>query len=224
MYCLYCGAENPDNAKVCSHCGARLNDGSAEQDHIEREPAHTQIPGGAQPVIPPHDPYDTYNTYNTNANPVVSDNKMPMKWHKFLVYFALWAGALLSISTGVQAFLGTHYGEYKDEVYRLMPNLKTVDLVYFIACICCALFTFTTAVFLLKYKSAGPKMLIAMYGLNCAVEIIYIIAASSVVSSFNSAVDLSDMRRQAITAIISAIFMMIVNKIYYGKRDYLFDK
>jgi len=53
VYCTKCGTKNPDDAKVCSQCGASLNPVREERERIRRrhEEECFGIPGGGAIVI-----------------------------------------------------------------------------------------------------------------------------------------------------------------------------
>ena len=49
---------------------------------------------------------DNFGQYNSPQNPP-SPESFKLKWHKFLIYFALWAGALANAGSAVQCISGT---------------------------------------------------------------------------------------------------------------------
>lgn len=51
------------------------------------------------------------NPVNCEANNPVNyaANQMPMKWYNFLIYFALFAGAVLNVLTGIFMLTGAQY-------------------------------------------------------------------------------------------------------------------
>ena len=62
----------------------------------------------------------------------MSENYKPlgMKWHNFLIYFALWTGGIGSFVSAAYIFCGMHYGNVKDRVYAAFPSLQFVDVAY----------------------------------------------------------------------------------------------
>ena len=61
---------------------------------------------------------DNFGQYNSPQNPPSPDS-FKLKWHKFLIYFALWAGALVNAGSAVQCISGTVYGS---ESARATPH------------------------------------------------------------------------------------------------------
>ena len=86
MNCKNCGAAMPEDTRFCPECG---------------EPVGVQLDANAQPAAgmsaqyaaQPAAPADKYQGFS-------------MKWHKFLVYFALWAGALVNLFSGYMMLAG----------------------------------------------------------------------------------------------------------------------
>ena len=65
-------------------------------------------------------------------------NDYPMKWHKFLIYFSLWFGALANVVSGLRYITGTVYGADSERVYSVFPSMKSIDLVMGVILICMA--------------------------------------------------------------------------------------
>lgn len=146
---------------------------------------------------------------------------MPMKWHKFLIYFSLWAGAVLDLLNAVRLFTGMTYtqsGLSLDYVYRAYPALKTVDVVFAIFFVGLAVFTIYTRFQLAGYKTGAPGKLISLYIVGFVVAIAYSMAIASVLKVSISDVIGSDM----LGSIIGSVVMVAANKVYYGKRAHLF--
>ena len=62
--------------------------------------------------------------------------KKPMKWHNFLIYFALWLAALVMIFNAYRFFTGKIEGSAADVryIYSLWPELKGIHTVMGILC------------------------------------------------------------------------------------------
>lgn len=143
---------------------------------------------------------------------------MPMKWHKFLIYFSLWAGAIMNVLTGIGTLTGSIYaGEGVDPemIYRVFGGLKAVDVLMGVVFIALAVLLIVARFALAGYKKNGPKLLVIAYAANIALALIYPIMVAAVTGlSFGDLFDVS--------TLISSGIMLVVNKIYYDKRAHLF--
>ena len=86
-YCPKCGAPIQDNATKCEYCGAAL----AQQPQQTAQPVYQQ-PTYQQPIY---------------QQPVVQQPQHPMGWFKFLINFALWAGAIINIFGAIPVLTGS---------------------------------------------------------------------------------------------------------------------
>ena len=147
-----------------------------------------------------------------------------MGWHKFLIYFALFASAVLNLISGIATMNGNQYGEYAQEVYELMPALKTPDMVYGIVLIAIAALAIFTRFALAGFQRNGPKLVVALYGAVIIVSVIYNIWGASIVEAAASDLGISagiDYANIGSSVAISAA-MLAANASYYKKRESLF--
>lgn len=155
-----------------------------------------------------------------NAAPVENVNPHSMKWHKFLIYFSLWAGAVLNVIAAFSRFTGSMYGSSSEAnmVYSYFSGLKAIDVLFGVVMIAIALFSIATRFALAGYKAAGPKMLMGLYIIDAAVSIVYLVVASMVTGiAFGELIDPS-----TISSLVTSAAMVFVNKAYYDKRAELF--
>ena len=148
--------------------------------------------------------------------------ELPMKWHKFLVYFSLWAGALLNAINGARMITGAQYGQHANAVYLVFAGLKPVDVGFGALLIVIAGFEVCTALSLLKFKKAGPNMLTVLYVTNAAATVLYNAIAAGIISSGGYGANLSSIYADAIGVPVISVIMLIINRIYYKKRKHLF--
>ena len=150
-----------------------------------------------------------------------SDNyiEMPMKWHKFLIYFSLWMGALGCLVTAFQLMTGAHYGSgMADMVYSYFKALKTVDVIFGLLYIAIGIFMIYTHFQLSNLKIGAPRKLTLVYILQLAGSIGYILLAASIINvSLAEVVD-----SQMIASLLTSVVMIFVNRVYYGKRSHMF--
>ena len=60
---------------------------------------------------------DNFGQYSPRPTPP-SSNEYQLKWHKFLIYFALWFSALGYLGSAISCFNGTQYGDNSEQNYN----------------------------------------------------------------------------------------------------------
>ena len=191
--CTNCNKEYDDSTAFCPGCGGVLT-----------------------PIASPG--MNNQNSYQ-QPNYQQADAQLPMKWWKFLVYFALFASAVVSILNGIAYMTGSQYGGYGSLVYEFYgSSLKVLDVIYGLICICIAIWAILTRQSLYGFKQNGPKMLLILYVLNPVVTILYIVLATVV-----TGISTGDLvNASASVSVVVPIIMVIVNKIYFDKRASMF--
>ena len=146
--------------------------------------------------------------------------KLKMGWFKFLIYFGLWAGAVLNLFNAIQLFTGSHYGDKAtiELVYLVFPDLKGLDVGIGFAMVALVALGLITRFRLAGYHKNAPLLLATTYAANAIISIIYVFGAGSIVS-FDI---IADALRSTVTSVITSIVMIIINFIYFGKRKHLF--
>ena len=155
------------------------------------------------------------STYNTETD-------MPMKWHKFLIYFSLWLSALGAVASGAQLLTGSQYGtgDVIAQVYEMYGGLKTIDMLFGILYIALAAFFIYTRFQLAGFKEGAPRKLMIAYILSFVLYVGYALAASSAVGiPFREL-----MTSQVASSIAGSVVMIIANNVYYKKRQHLFGE
>ena len=215
MFCPNCGTSLPDGTKFCPNCGANL--AQPEQPTPVAQPVQPMQGAGYQQ--PYQQPYQQYpNQYQPNDK----FGGMPMKWHKFLVYFALWANAVYYVVMGFISLTGTQYGSKADAQMVVFRDLKSADTIYGILLIIAAVIAVLTAINLLKMKAKGPALLTVLYVFAAAAGVLYVFLVVASINKVTSGVDTSEITRNAISSVVGAVVGVIINKTYYGKRKHLF--
>ena len=192
MFCTKCGKEI-SGQRFCPNCGA------------ENRNLNEQSP--------------SFNTSSNTFDVSVVQTELPMKWYKFLIYFALIAGAIVNFATGITMVTGSVYevqsGVSADTVYSMYDGLKTIDVIYGLLLFGVAVLGFMTRSKLAKYKADGPKFVYMVYGISAVVVLLYNILVSAVTG-------LSVMNVSVITSFIVQLVMLWANMKYFGKRSHLF--
>ena len=141
-----------------------------------------------------------------------------MKWHKFLIYFALWASAVVNLSSALQYLTGAIYGTDAAYVYAYYDGLSMLDKGMGIFLLGMAIFAIVTRFALAGFKAGAPKKLLAIYALNIVSGFAYILLASMVTGfSVGELLDTS-----VITSAITSVIILFYNKSYYEARKEMF--
>lgn len=209
-FCVNCGAMIEETVKFCPNCGTPV--------------AQPQQQGTAyqQPQQPYQQPYQTYQ------QPIAQDkyHGFKMKWYKFLVYFLLWAGALLNGVNGILTLTGRHYdiasgsSGTSDTIYTVFPTMQVFDIITGILVIGIAVLGILSAIKLLQLASAGPKLLLFTYGATLAIDILQIVFQLIASEGMLSLGDI--LTPSAVGTIVGAGLMFSLNWIYFKKRESIF--
>ena len=148
---------------------------------------------------------------------------MPMKWYKFLAFFALWAGAFINLAYGFRYLGENAFGNSfaSELIFEAYPKMKGVMVVCGLATIATAALNVWTAINLIKYKKAAPKLVVLNYVAGAVVNIYYLVATASIVAP--ELVAESNIILTATFSVILAIVFSIINIVYFKKRKHLFE-
>lgn len=202
MQCPKCRAAMPNGAKYCTECGAKLpvqpdSVPNVPQPSIQEAPAYE-----AQPVM-------------TEAPPAQELQPCEMKWYKFLIYFALWAGAIVNLIDSLQFFTGSILGDDVEILYAYYPLLKVLNLAFALILVTYAVFAIYTRYRLAQFRQNGPVCLHALYLVQLAMVLIYWLAGSLILGEW---LDLAS----GFSDLISSIVILCINIVYFRKRKHLF--
>lgn len=118
-----------------------------------------------------------------------------MKWHKFLIYFSLWAGAVLNLVAGIRCINTAR-------AYAGVQGAGKV-LVIGVCCVALSVLGVITRFRLANFRKDGPTLLAVLYG---ATLIVNLIGGASWAS------------------IIASAVMVVINAIYYSNRKEMFTE
>lgn len=181
-----------------------------------------------------HSPYLQGRPAYMNNNPTVTSQRShskpgpgyaggyPMAWFKFLIYFMLFANAVINIFTAVTYLTGSVYlGEDMtmsdvEALYMFYPTAKMVDVIYGVLLIALAAYAIFTRFQLSGFKRRGPFLFILMYVLNLVIGLLY-----SISIMFTLEAGLLDFI-SLVPPIITSVVMIFVNVVYFRKREELF--
>lgn len=170
----------------CKNCGNQLPDGAAFCSVCGASVNGTDAPMEVhEPVQPAH----------------------PMKWHKFLIYFQLFAAAILNALNAVQFFAGLFsdpdgFGAW-----------SAIYIFYGVAYAVTAVLAIYARFRLAGFRQNGPKAYLAFLCVNCALNALNLVnAIGTEIYAVSSAV----------SALLTTVVMIILTNIYYKKRADMF--
>ena len=149
----------------------------------------------------------------------MNENTMPLKWHKFLIYFSLWVDAIQTLRYSVAFFTGAVYGEVGRRFYQVFPAMQLVDGTYGLVLVGVSAFQIYTRFQLAAFKRNAPQKLLILSALSPVIQWPYLIILSTV-----TGVALSNVHSLSrfISELAGAVIFVVLNKIYYDKRKELF--
>ena len=153
--------------------------------------------------------------------PAPQQPNLPMGWFKFLINFALWAGAILNIIAAFPMLTGSQYGTEVEAalVYSMFSDLKILDMLCGILAIALGAFGIYTRFQLAGFKQNGPKLLLYLYAAAVVYNLIYVVGCNMILSDIVlQNVDFTSVYSSTITSAI----MIFVNRSYFQKRAHLF--
>ena len=159
---------------------------------------------------------DNFGQYNSPQNPP-SPESFKLKWHKFLIYFALWAGALANAGSAVQCISGTVYGSESARVYTTYSGLRTVDMGWGLVLLALAAYMIYVRFQLAGFRIDAPRKLSILYGVNLGCSVVYLLAVSAA-----TRLSLGSIMGDIAGTVFGSILMLFINQNYYNKRLELF--
>lgn len=159
----------------------------------------------------------------------------PMKWFKFIIWFSLFAGALLNLVSGIRYINGSIHGEYAEMLYEIYGSMRTIDLVYGCFMVFIALYAIFTRIMLAGYRKIGPSLLYGLYIMIMVSGIIYAVAfqdataaneLSEYYGNFGRGIsfDYVKLWLQVAGNVIENVVVLCINVVYFGNRKRLFNK
>lgn len=193
MFCPHCGKESPENSAFCVHCGTQL---------------------GVAPPQPQPSPYQPQPPMYSSP-----EHYQPMKWYKFLIYFLLFASAVVNVLTAITLLTGSIYssqGVSASMIYDYYgETLKFVDIGYALALIALAVFAVHTRFQLAGFKKGSPTLLYVLYAATTGLTLLYELA---VFVLFDIQIEMASM----IGSVIGVVIHIWLNSIYFKKREWMF--
>ena len=148
------------------------------------------------------------------------DAGIPMRWYKFLVLFSLPMSAISNIISGIESIFYPSNETSDLSIIADIPKavLDKLNVFMGLSAIIIAIFVIYTLGRMIRFKSNSLQCLISVYISNALVNTVYAILMLALVGVENGVLFLSI----PISSIGTAVFMSIVNTIYFKKRAFLF--
>ena len=235
MLCPNCGTDVSSAGRFCPNCGTPVQPsepttGAAPQPQYQQpqyqQPQYQQ-PQYQQPQYqqPQYQQQQYQQPLYQQPYPPMQAAAPQMNWYKFLIYFALFAGAVVNAINAIRFFTGLVNGSSADAqwLYAFFPSWKTVDIVVGLLLLVLAAFSIFTRFRLSGYYKNGPLCLYLTYGLSALSNIVYLIGVALVISG--TGISLTDLDIiPTVTSIVVSIVMVVINVVYFNKRKQLFNK
>ena len=168
------------------------------------------------------------------GHPVIEETEqekpLGMKWHVFLVRFALWAAAVWNVFigvlhiTGLKHWLNTYSSNaimIPEEMYINYPLLLYMDRYFAISLFVMAAYQILILVLLAKRRKWAPFHLNVMIVIMCFVSAFYDFMFENVVKFrkfVQASMNYSSSSTTVITAAVIAVALCVINWYYYNKR------
>lgn len=210
MYCDCCGNVIEAGVSFCPYCGARVESNGDRDDQLLHPKADYRL--------------NVESQHRFAGVSGLMDNHlcMPIKWHKFLTWFGLWAAAVICLLTSISVLSVSRYSQYGWSFYELdviVSRLRAADIAYGLVDIALAILYFYTVILLRKYRIRGLMLLTVAYIVRLLSAVLYFFITWIVVTVPFVLVDNPGI---VLWHIILPIVMIFVNMAYYRKRAHLF--
>ena len=150
-----------------------------------------------------------------------NETPLGMAWYKFLIYFALIAGAVINILYGFNYISGGIYfvetnGDVSaEQVYAYYgTGLQVVDVLYGLFLLAFAVLAFVLRHKLANYKPDAPKFVKIFYSISAGAPLLYSIIVALITGQ--------SLAVNAIISLIVGLIFLFANVKYFNKRAHLF--
>ena len=200
MFCRFCGKEIPEGGRFCPGCGKEADTAAGFQAQTTAE---------RMPAAVPVDPAKNYR----------------MAWFKFIIYFQLFANAVVMVFNAASGIFGLAYGDDAGLIYGFCPMLTAVDVIYGIICLAFAVTAVLIRQRLAHYRKNAPVLYLGYVGIVMASGLIYTFAGLAALGAVSASVmdaGAAGIVGNVLGTVIGAAVFFPLNYIYFNKRKELF--
>lgn len=97
-----------------------------------------------------------------------------MRWYRCMVFFGLWASALVSLGTGVCIFTGWIYDGDVQSAYARFGLLRYLDRTAGVLFVLNAVLFMIAAIRMLRLKKGAPTLTTVCYAANIVLSLVYV--------------------------------------------------
>jgi hypothetical protein len=145
----------------------------------------------------------------------------PLRWFWLIINFTLYASALMHLGNGISAITGAHHKVDTEKLYRLYPAIKTLDIGCGIFLILLSVFIIYTRFRLAHFRRRAPLLLAFTYLSVCLHDVVYFTAAVIILPHpYDTELNLFSFG----FGVANAVILLIIDHIYFKKREHLFIK
>ena len=159
------------------------------------------------------------------AVPLEPAKNYRMAWFKFIIYFQLFANAVVMVLNAASGIFGLAYGDSAGIIYAVCPMLKAVDVTYGILCLAFAVTAVLIRQRLAHYRKNAPVLYLSFVGVVMASGLIYTFAALAALGTISASVmetGAAGIAANVLGAVVGAAVFFPLNYVYFNKRKELF--
>ena len=197
----------------CTNCGKSLSG------------SETFCPGCGRPVggsAPKQETPANYTVTSPNNGPFAGQPAMPpMKWYKFVIYFQLFAAAVVHAYTAFQYATGLTYGDFQtaNMVFSVYPSLRALDYAMVVICLGLGVWAIVLRQQLAHFKAQAFPALYVFYAGGIIGSLFYAIMVTLLTGlNIFDAATISSL----VISGLSAGLMILLSMSYFKKRMDLF--
>ena len=162
------------------------------------------------------------SNYNL-GNPLQNrTNNMPMKWFKFIIWFQLFASAILNVLNGIVILNGSQYSGEAGTIYAQLADLQRLDMAYGYSLLGLAGCGIYVRFRLSGFCKNGPMLHYALLAVSIVLPLLYALAAKSLIDSAGYGSQLAPDFTSIIPNVSTGTVMLTCNVFYFRKRNHLF--
>lgn len=158
---------------------------------------------------------------NLVPNNSIQNVELPMKWYKYLIYFSLFANAVLRFADGILCLIGIDGGAVSEVLFEgcmFTGEYRAIDIVYGIVCIVMAGVILYVRNKLAKFKEDAPRLYIIYDIISAVFSFTYNLLIMVILEN----AEISSIIGEIIGAVVGESLYVYLNVIYFKKRKHLF--